>query len=268
MARAPDDGATTVGSAAAASVAAAVAAAVGGDLPIEREPTLHESPPRGTGTHQLPLSLDDQRALYLAQGLALCTVVIQAVNLLNNRSSAATEAAKTQTLLVLAATSLTAAVTLGAQLFYWRHRVVLLPLLRITTYSIPSVRSTGVGTALLLERLPTPGVRGALIDALRTGSGTKAAYMSSLVGLKPLPPTAALLTSIAMTALSWNYRGERSYCATPVRRSLHPSSVYARAGAGMPHLQPRPIAVCASALQADQPPHLPSRRCRSCCGRR
>lgn len=42
---------------------------------------------------------------------------------------------------------------------------------QILTYTIPSVRRVGVGTALMLERPATPGWRGALSDLLRTLMG-------------------------------------------------------------------------------------------------
>lgn len=54
---------------------------------------------------------------------------------------------------------------------YWRNRHWLLPLGRISLYLAPSFRSAGVGSALMLERPPSPGWLGAAVDAFRVLSG-------------------------------------------------------------------------------------------------
>ena len=47
----------------------------------------------------------------------------------------------------------------------------LLPVMRVAVCLVPSARQVGVGTALLLERPPQPGIRGLLHDLLRGVTG-------------------------------------------------------------------------------------------------
>jgi len=47
----------------------------------------------------------------------------------------------------------------------------LLPLLRIMVVFVPSARNVGVGSALMLERQPAPGRKGAFADMLRLAPG-------------------------------------------------------------------------------------------------
>lgn len=58
----------------------------------------------------------------------------------------------------------------------WRpRRILVLSASRVALYSVPSFRSVGVGSALVLERAAEPGWRGALADLGRVGIGRWAA---------------------------------------------------------------------------------------------
>ena len=71
----------------------------------------------------------------------------------------------------LASQVVVAAVICGCGGWYWRHRHWPLFLLRIGSYSLPSLRRADVGLALSLALQPSPGWRGALRDALRVLAG-------------------------------------------------------------------------------------------------
>lgn len=54
---------------------------------------------------------------------------------------------------------------------YMRHRLAILITLRTLPGLLPNARSPTVGTAVMLHRLPTPGVRGGIADLLRLSTG-------------------------------------------------------------------------------------------------
>lgn len=101
--------------------------------------------------------------------------------------------------------------------FYWRHRAWLAPILRIMVLLPPSTRSAEMGTALILEQQPRPGLKGFLGDLFRILTGTRllATFLGGIVVL--LPPAAALLTQSCAVALTFHPAG---YCGTRLLR--HP----------------------------------------------
>lgn len=54
---------------------------------------------------------------------------------------------------------------------YTQHRVAMLIMVHMITAVMPSGRSPATGTALLLQRPPAPGARGALMNFLRVTTG-------------------------------------------------------------------------------------------------
>lgn len=101
--------------------------------------------------------------------------------------------------------------------FYWRHRAWLAPALRIMVLLPPSARSVQMGTALILEQPPRPGLRGFAGDVFRIFTGTRlfATFLGGIIVL--LPPATALLTQCCVVALTFHPAG---YCSTQLLR--HP----------------------------------------------
>ncbi|KAL4457539.1 hypothetical protein ABPG75_012404 [Micractinium tetrahymenae] len=93
---------------------------------------------------------------------------------------------------------------------FWRHRILVLSASRIALYSVPSFRSVGVGSALVLERAAQPGWRGALADLGRVGVGTRALGLALGGVLIPSPPAITLAMQLILLRLT----ATPDYCST------------------------------------------------------
>lgn len=120
-------------------------------------------------------------------------------------------ARRVQPTLVLCAVLSGLGVMLAAPRRYMRNRSWLNPLLRCAQCLPPSARAVGVGTAMIMERAPQPGLLGAIMDLLRVATGMRILPLMGHSAFQQLPPLASLLTHLAITALTWNPAG---YCAT------------------------------------------------------
>lgn len=70
-------------------------------------------------------------------------------------------------------------------------RILVLSASRVALYSVPSFRSVGVGSALVLERAAQPGWRGALADLGRVGVGACLQHCTHPAGKARMPKGAA-----------------------------------------------------------------------------
>ncbi|PRW45363.1 hypothetical protein C2E21_6080 [Chlorella sorokiniana] len=97
--------------------------------------------------------------------------------------------------------------------FYWHNRDWLLLLLRLLSLLPPSTRSLGVGTALILEKEPRPGLAGHVVDFLRYATGVRLLPIFFHGFFMLTGPSSCLLTGVVATLLTANSRG---YCSTPL----------------------------------------------------
>lgn len=176
--------------------------------------SLHAPPP---GRLQAPAVGSGQppslAALRLHQAIAVLGALAQAAVTLSGWQAASC-AGRLQTAAILAATAALAGCTLAAPKFYWRWRLVLLTAARVGLYGIiPSFRRVGVGTALMLDRPPCSGWRGAAADLARVLAGTRLLGLAVGGAAIPLPPAVALATQLVLTALTAN---GKAYCCTPL----------------------------------------------------
>ncbi|KAL4440676.1 hypothetical protein ABPG77_000385 [Micractinium sp. CCAP 211/92] len=93
---------------------------------------------------------------------------------------------------------------------FYRHRILVLSASRLALYSVPSFRSVGVGSALVLERAARAGWRGALADLGRVGVGTRALGLGLGGVLIPSPPAITLAMQLTLLKLTMT----PDYCST------------------------------------------------------
>ncbi|KAI7839086.1 hypothetical protein COHA_007228 [Chlorella ohadii] len=148
-------------------------------------------------------------------------MLFQLLNVLNHWDHLQAEEARLYTLLVLAAAALGFASTVALPpRFYLRHRSFLVPAQRVLLVLSPSIRQTGVGTSLILEREPREGMGGALRQPLAIVIATKLAMPITQQLMVLLPPVATAAVQAVLVVLTWNPAG---YCNTPMMR--HPLTV-------------------------------------------
>ncbi|KAL4457538.1 hypothetical protein ABPG75_012403 [Micractinium tetrahymenae] len=99
---------------------------------------------------------------------------------------------------------------------YWRHRHWMMPAARILLYIVPTLRQTGVGAALMLERPGHHGWRGAAEDFLRLLAGTRLLGVAVGGATILMSPAATLATQTVLVLLTGN---TEQYCATRLLRS-------------------------------------------------
>ncbi|GBF94329.1 hypothetical protein Rsub_06951 [Raphidocelis subcapitata] len=153
-----------------------------------------------------------RRCLRIDQALAVAVALAQAFDVAAARQR---EALDSEALCVLALLTLAALVPACAPRYYSRHRPWLLPLLRVPAYIFPSASRAGAGAALLLERPPRPGWRGAAVDVLRVAAATRAGLIALQGCCGALPPLVAAGAHAVVVAATWP--GRRSgYCRAPL----------------------------------------------------
>ena len=100
------------------------------------------------------------------------------------------------------------------------HRIPSLLMIRCAVVLVPSMRQTGVGSALALERTPPgAGWAGAVWDALRVAGGVRMLPLTVISFATMMPPTATLAMQAITMAFTANSRG---YCDAPLL--AHPLS--------------------------------------------
>ncbi|KAL4440675.1 hypothetical protein ABPG77_000384 [Micractinium sp. CCAP 211/92] len=108
--------------------------------------------------------------------------------------------AQTAALTLLSAS--VAAFALAYPSLFWRRRILVLAASRLALYSVPSFRSVGVGSALVLERAARAGWRGALADLGRVGVGTRLLGLALGGLLIPSPPAITLAMQLTLLKLT------------------------------------------------------------------
>ncbi|KAL4457540.1 hypothetical protein ABPG75_012405 [Micractinium tetrahymenae] len=147
-------------------------------------------PPIAPPPHKFPLLLQQAVAIFGAAAQLAVT---------SSQWSRMQAVGRLQTAGLALLSSSVAAFALAFPTVFWTHRILVLSASRIALYSVPSFRSVGVGSALVLERAAQPGWRGALADLGRVGVGTR--LLGLAIGGVLIPASPAVTLAVQLTLL-------------------------------------------------------------------